>query len=312
MDIFHVIIDTSILTRTPFRSGGFDRLLLRVQQGLIKLYIPHIVVEERRSQLLSEYSKHAEAVKAALQQMQRGHMAMLLEGLPAVECVVPTREEVDRNSRSVFQRYLADNRVNVLPFTFDHASKALERYMLGAPPFNPNESRTGERKHIPDSWILEAALEIKMKPGRHCVLVDDARFESALKNAEFEVFKDLDTLDSEIETATAVVPILGINPAPPSSSQPAPLNKLRGVAFKDVDVIVLGINEALSNPSKEKLFGTLADMGIERTIAEHEARTLVLSGVLTDTGSHLVPTNTELARSAASEQVVIDLLLRVI
>lgn len=79
-----------------------------------------------------------------------------------------------------------------------------------------------------------------------------------------------------------------------------------------MDVIVLGMNEALGNPSKEKLFATLEGLGVARAIAEHEARTLVLSGILSDTGSHLIPTNATLAGRAATEQVVRDLLLKMI
>jgi rRNA-processing protein FCF1 len=312
MDVFHVIIDTSILSRAHFKTGNFERLLRRVQQGVLKLYIPQIVVEERRTRLLFEYSKLAEQARAALRQMQRDHLAMLLEGLPAPECVFPTREEVDRNSNAVFQQYLADNRVEVLAFSFDHASRAMERYMHGAPPFKPAEDRTGERKHIPDSWILEAALEIKARPGRYCMLVDDERFEWALRSIEFEVFKDIDTLDAEVEAATAVVPVLGAEPAEAPGREPVPLDKLRGEAFKDMDVIVLGMNEALGSPGKERLFATLDGLGVDRAIAEHEARTLVLSGILTDTGSHLIPTNTELADRAAAEQVVRGLLMRMI
>lgn len=314
MDIFHVIIDTSVLTRAHFKTGNFERLLRRVQQGFVKLYIPQIVLEERRTQLLFEYNRLAEQANGALLKMQRGQLEMLLEGLPAAECAFPTREEVDRNSRVVFQRYLDDNRVEVLTFSFDHASRTVERYMHGAPPFKPAEHRTSERKHIPDSWILEAALEIKARSGRHCVLVDDERFEWALRSVEFEVFKDIDTLDAEIEVATAVV---RIQAAPGKSGyavgeEAAQLDKLRSEAFKDMDVIVLGMNEALGNPSKERLFNTLEGLGVVRAIAEHEARTLVLSGILSDTGSHFIPTDAKLAGRAAGQQVVRDLLLKMI
>lgn len=315
MDIFHVIVDTSILTRAHFKTGSFERLLRRVQQGVLKLYIPQIVVEERRTRLLQEYGKLARQAEGAILQLQRDHLAMLVEGLPAPACVLPTLEEVDRNSRSVFQKYLADNRVEVLAFTFEHAVRAMERYMQGAPPFNPAEDRTNERKHIPDSWILEAALDVKARLGRHCVLVNDERFASALTSLDFEVFKDIDSLDSVVEEATAVEPVQVRAKGEPSDTPEGQLNllgKLRGDAFKNMDVIVLGINEALGNPAKEALFATLDSMGLTRVIAEHEAKTLVLSGILTDTGSHLIPTNAELARQAAHEQVVTDLLLKAI
>lgn len=51
-----------------------------------------------------------------------------------------------------------------------------------------------------------------MRAGRHCVLVDDKRFEWALTSVEFEVFKDIDTLDAEVEAATAIVPVRRVIP----------------------------------------------------------------------------------------------------
>ncbi len=312
MNIFHVIIDTSILRREPLGSPGFNRLLSRIQQGVIRVYIPHVVVEERRTQLLADYCKCADNARKAVAEAKRSHFAMLIKGLPTPECAFPNREEVDKSSRSVFQQYFDENRIEILDFTFDHAARTLEKYMLGVPPFKSDVSRTDERKQIPDSWILEAALEIKERPGRHCILVDDARFQSALRDEGFEIYTDIEALDSEIESATAVVPIRGEAPVEPIAQQPEPLYNLRGENFRNIDIIVLGMNEALGNPEKEKLFSTLEGLGVDRKIAEHEARTLLLSGALNDTGSHLLPINAELAGRAAAEQVVRDLLMRMI
>ena len=43
MDFFHVVIDTSMLRQMHFQHPDFERLLLRSQKGLLKIYIPHIV-----------------------------------------------------------------------------------------------------------------------------------------------------------------------------------------------------------------------------------------------------------------------------
>lgn len=319
MDIFHVIIDTSVLTHAQFRTGRFDQLLRRVKQGVVKLYIPDVVLEEWRTQLLFDYNKYAEEVRATLDKMRRLPLSMLLEGLPLPEAVdLPSRIEVNRNSRDVFLKYLDENHVEVLPFTADHADRAMERYMHGMPPFKPAKLREPERKHIPDSWILEAALDIKARPGRHCMLVNDERFSWALQELGFEVFKEVDLLDAEIEAATAVVPINAgeeVGAAAPVEAAAAalsPLEKLRTEAFKDLDVIVIGMNEALRNPDKESLFATLEGLGVDRGKAELMARTLEMSGALTDTGSRLIPTDSRLAGRMATEPVVRDLLLRMI
>lgn len=308
MNVFHVVFDTSLLRRTPFRHANFERLLRRVQQGVLKLYIPYIALEERRTQLLDEHVQHAERLRATFKELQRGQMAMLMEGLPEPDLMLPTKEDVDRNSRVVLGKYLIDNKVEVLPITIDHANNAWERYFGVKVPFNPREIRENRRKDIPDSWILEAALEVRAKPGRHCVLIKDGKLEAALTEAGFEVWDDVEKLDAEIERTTAVVPIH----APAPHAAPVPLDQLRGPAFENVDLIVLGMNEALDSPDKEKLFAELERVGVNRAIAEHEAKTLVLSGVLVDAGNHLIPTNRALAHQAAQEQVVQDLLLKAI
>ena len=58
------------------------------------------------------------------------------------------------------------------------------------------------------------------------------------------------------------------------------------------------------------LFSKLEELDVKRPIAEHEARTLVLSGILTDTGSHLIPTSRETARLAEKDPLVQALLLK--
>lgn len=308
MDVFHVVFDTSLLRRTPFGHANFERLLRRVQQGVVKIYIPYIALEERRTQLLDEHSQLAEKLRSTFRDLQRGQMGMLIEGLLPPDLLFPTKEDVDRNSCVVLGKYLTDNKVEVLPITMDHATNAWERYFGIKPPFNNREIRENRRKDIPDSWILEAALEVKTKPGRHCVLIADGKLEAALAEAGFEIWDDVEKLDAEIEKATAVVPIHIPEPAPAA----VPLNQLRGPAFNNIDVIVLGMNEALSSPNKEQLFAELERVGVNRMIAEHEAKTLVLSGILVDTGSHLIPTNRALAQQASNEDVVQNLLLKAI
>ena len=115
----------------------------------------------------------------------------------------------------------------------------------------------------------------------------------------------MESLIGAVEGANAALPI-----NPPSPVGPVPLHQLRSEAFQNVDLIVLGVNEVLRSPAKDDLFDTLARCGIDRAIAEHEARTLVLSGVLKDTGHHLVPTNAAQAAQAADSEAVQLVLLK--
>lgn len=306
MDIFHIVFDTSLLYRTPFGHPHFKRLLRRVQQGVVKLYIPEIALEERRTQLLDDYDQIVEVVTSKLRDLTKNELGMIVGDLFHLDLKLPSHDEVDRNSIVALTTYLAANKIEVLPHTFEHAGNAWGRYFGKKLPFNPREPRQSRRKDIPDAWILEAALEIRKKPGRHCVLVGDGKLTAALKDSGVEVWDDIEKLDAEIEVKTAVVPILPVGPAAPAMT----LDQLRSEAFKDLDRILLGMIEAWGMPSKETLFTKLAELDIRRDIAEHEARTLELSGVLTDTGSHLIPTSRETARLAAEDPLVQGLLLK--
>jgi hypothetical protein len=115
-------------------------------------------------------------------------------------------------------------------------------------------------------------------------------------------------VESHIRAVEGASIALPINPPPPA--EPVPLHQLRSQAFHDVDLILLGVNEVLRSPAKDQLFDTLERVGIDRAIAEHEARTLVLSGVFKDTGHHLIPTNAAQAAQAADSEAVQLVLLQ--
>jgi hypothetical protein len=309
MDAFHLVIDTSVLRKAHFRHADFERLLRRSQKGTLRIYIPHIVLEEERTRMLADLFAVLDNVEAAYARLRGGGtFGMFTAGLPEPHLVLWKRDEVARHSRAIFDKFLADNKIEKLKISESHANRAWERYFDAAPPFNPAEKREERRKDIPDSWILEAALELKAKRGRHCALVADGKLQDALSKEGFEIYGDVGSLDAEIEKATAVVSAKPRSPDVPASA----FDKLRSPAFKDVDVAILGINEVLGAPQKEDLFAQLERAGIDRKIAEHEAQTLVLSGVLRDSGNHFIPLDSALARKAAESETVTALLLKII
>lgn len=307
MDVFHLVIDTSMLRRLPFQHADFTRLLMQSQRGSLKIYIPQIAVEEERT---AQVAKHAEAVenmKLGFAKLKRGMLGMLVDGLPEPHLELWDVDEVERNSRATFDQFMATNKIEVIAISIEHAAKAWARYFNVDPPFNPNEAREERRKDIPDSWILEAGIEIKPKKGQHCALVGDNKLAKAFEIEGFKVYGDVATLLNDIEKATAVAPLR----PPVVEEAPVPLDQLRSPAFKDMDVIVLGLIEALNTPTKDALFSVLQQAGFDRAIAEHEAHTLVLSGRLNDTGTHLIPTSRALAKQAMATEAVTNVLLKV-
>lgn len=306
MDFFHVVIDTSMLRQTHFQHPDFERLLLRSRKGLLKIYIPHIVLEEERTYLLAKLMDHVVSINATVRKVTEGLLSMLTQSLPRLTLDIWTKEELARNSKEIFDKIVAENKIEVLTISEAHTTNAWKRYFDCAPPFNPDQPREIRRQDIPDSWILEAALDLKGKQGRLCALVADGKLKQALKDQGFEIFENVESLIGAVEGANQALPI---NPI--ALAEPVPLHhELRSQAFQGVDRIVLGVNEVLRSPGKDDLFDTLERAGIDRAIAEHEARTLVLSGVLKDTGHHLIPTNPAQAAQAADSEAVQLVLLK--
>lgn len=307
MNVFHLVIDTSMLRRVHFQHSDFARLLQQSQMGKLKIYIPYIALEEDRTAHVANYEKTAEEVRLAFAKLKRGMLGMIVEGLAEPLLELCDTKEVEHNSKATFRQFVANNKITVIDISMEHAANAWARYFNTDPPFNPNEDRVDRRKDIPDSWILEAGIEIKPRKGLHCSLVGDKKLIGAFEKEGFKVYEDVKSLLDDIEQATDVVLI-----RPPVAQKPlVPLDQLRSTAFKDMDVILLGLIDALNTPSKEELFSILAKVGFNRDIAEHEARTMVLSERLTDTGTHLIPTNRALAQQAAATEVVTEVLLRI-
>jgi hypothetical protein len=307
MDVFHLVIDTSMLRRLPFQHLDFERLLLQSQMGKLKIYIPRIVLEEERTAQLEKHLRAIVDIKTRYEKLLRGMQGLLVQGLAEAHIELWSAEDVDRNSKETFSHFVNLNKIEVIEISEEHAAKSWDRYFNVEAPFNPQEEREARRKDIPDSWILEAGIEVKARNGQHCALVGDNKLTKAFEKEGFRVYQDVQALLDDIELATALAPIQ----RPMVEEAPVPLDQLRSPEFKDLDVIILGLIETLDTPPKEALFSALESVGFKRDICEHEARTLVLSGRLKDADTHFIPTSRALARQAASTETVINVLLRI-
>lgn len=306
MDFFHVVIDTSVLRQAHFQHPDFKRLLRLSQKGLIKIYIPQVVLEEERTNRLDSLHQTLDEIDGRVKKLTDRNLSMLIQGLAPPTVQLWSKEEVSRNSRVVFESFLAENKIELIAVTQQQADGVLRRYFEISPPFDvAQRERTKRREDFPDAWILEAALEVKARKGRHCALVGDGKLKAAFAAEKFEIFASVESLIEEVERFTATIPLR----VPGSSTVKASLKELRR-QIEGLDEIVLGMNEALNSPSKDELFSTLERVGISRALAEHEARTLVLLGIATDTGSHLIPADRAQAAEAAGTPAVHELLLK--
>lgn len=308
MDVFHVVIDTSMMRTVPFQHADFVRLLKLAELGKVKIYFPRIALEEERT---AQLKKHEDAVLSITQEiarLQRGTLGMLVEGLPLARVELWDIKAVARNSAEVFEAFVTKHKIEVIEISMEHAAGAWARYFDVKLPFDATQVREERRKDIPDSWILEGGRELKRRTGIHCALVRDRKLAGAFRAEGFKVYDGIQPLLDDVEAATAVAPIK----KPADEEPPVPLDQLRGPDFNEMDVLVLGLIDALDTPSKNDLLAAVARAGYRADIAEHEARTLVLAGRLTETATHFIPTSRALAKAAAGKDVVTNALLKIL
>ena len=308
MDVFHVIIDTSMMRTVPFQHADFVRLLKQAELGKVKIYFPRIALEEERTAQLKKHVDTVLSISQEIARLQRGTLGMLVEGLPLPRVELWDSEAVARNSSEVFEAFVAENKIEVIEISLDHAAGAWARYFDVKPPFDATQVREERRKDIPDSWILEGGRELKSRKGVHCALVRDKKLSGAFESEGFKVYDSIQPLLDDVEAATAVVPFK----KPVDEEPPVPLDQLRGPDFNEMDVLVLGLMDALGTPSKVDLLAAVQRAGYRADVAEHEARTLVLAGRLTETATHFIPTSRALAKAAAGKEIVTNALLKIL
>ncbi|KMJ52140.1 hypothetical protein ACG97_15000, partial [Vogesella sp. EB] len=69
MDVFHLVIDTSMLRKLHFQHPDFARLLLQSQMGKLKIYIPRIALEEERTAQIAKHMKAVEEMRVTFDKL---------------------------------------------------------------------------------------------------------------------------------------------------------------------------------------------------------------------------------------------------
>lgn len=301
MQTFHVLVDTSVLFRADLTHQDFQKLLLRAQERKIQIHIPHMVLEEYRTQLVSDIRSRLRAAQKTFEEAvnSASKYRFFTDGMPEPGLILWPEDDVDRHSKKVLKDFITTNKIDVLAIDPEHASRAWIRYFDVSPPFNPQQTdRKKRRQDIPDAWILEAALDLKARGvGNLCALCDDTALKTALQGAGYEIFATVEAFAAMVDAALAVHPAQ----ATPAPSDKPLRDQLRSPAFANADVAVLGFIEAFGTPPKDKLFDLLEKAGIDRRVASNQAEAMVISGVLRDSGNFFLANDRALSQRAAQE-----------
>lgn len=321
--IFHVLLDTSYLREVGFDNPDFRKLLEYSKVNVLKIFVPHIAWEERRTQYFDEaYAKVLKVEKdfEALKAIVPGNF--VLRGLSAPSLTIWKQTEIDAKSREVMAAFAEENNIEIVALAPDHGERTWRRYFDVGVPFNREQERKHRRKDIPDAWILEAAIDVKARHPGLLALCGDENLSDALKTAYISVYRTTHEVLDEIEAALSPEPVAKSDEAREAALALEHAEKTRvgrtlsnvlseaQEQFKDIDGKILGYVAYLGSPTKDQVFDLISRSGISVETAKNVAERLPIAGVITDTGNHYLVTNKDAGELAAAlvEAEIIKLL----
>ncbi|MGC2049824.1 MAG: PIN domain-containing protein, partial [Gallionella sp.] len=213
----HLLIDTSCLWKAgpEFSNPDFRKLLqfskdgLPRKDGLLRIFIPHIVWEERRTQLIENlYGKvrHlSESFKGITAEFGGSNF---VQGLSPPTLSIWSKTEIDAKSKEWMANFAAENGIEIIPLANDHAERSWQRYFNVDPPFNPAVvEREKRRKDIPDAWIFEAAIDVQRMHPDLSALCGDGALSNAMQTQGIRIFKEARQVLDEIEKILDTKPV---------------------------------------------------------------------------------------------------------
>lgn len=303
-EIKYLLLDTSYLRKAGFDHPDFRNLLRLSKAGKLKIFIPHIVWEERRTQLLEGAYANMRSLSKAFEKLtEQSVRNILFGGLTPPTLIIWTEGEIDTNSKTVMTAFAAENKVEIVPLAPDHADRAWQRFFRVELPFNTDQPREQRRKDIPDSWILETAIDLARAHPDLVALCGDGNLATALTAIPVRVYGEARQILDEIEISQ----ISELVHLPKEIQDGVPIQKrdrdvgetstleamLAGVQdqFQKLDAKILGYVSYLGTLSKDQLFELLSQEGISPEMARNAADRLALSGIIVDTGNHYISGN---------------------
>jgi PIN domain len=328
-NIFRVFVDTSYLTHMPSdEAADWNRLLRHAKECVINLdmtpkleiHISDVALREYQGKLRDELIDKIEKVKSALKNLEREHGANNLAKRLKFESVIfPTTQEIDLESNNLILEMLSSG-INKMPIEMHHAAEVWDKYFSWSPPFNvpPDTSkidkpiREKRRTHIPDAWILEAAIDKRANGQIMLCLCKDENLFSALeyyghiahKSAK-DIYEILFSSEKSHSNSNDYPPITkSENTSVKDNLLDDLLNKSLSPSMYEISLRLLGYLPALEVPSHTSLINQIAKRGYDPELIRAYARILsdTDNEYIKNTGTHFIVGNMEIC-AQASERV---------
>ncbi|NUN04043.1 MAG: DUF4935 domain-containing protein [Bryobacteraceae bacterium] len=307
--------DTSAIREAGFHDPDCQKLLKYSISNDVRLFISHIAWQELRTQFLQSAWSEVLKLRRQFDAVQRRQpSSLILQGLRAPVIDLWDEPEIQARSHAAMDEFARDNRITIVPLCADHADRAWHRYFEASPPFNPEVTdREKRRKDIPDSWILEAAIDVKRDHSSLIAVCHDGNLAVALKKVlDIRVFRTVaevvEHLDGAVQSVKTIKSVKTRDSAyvPPTEGPVQADGALAAVfteaesQFRNVATKVIGLISYLGSPTKEQIYALLERSGIPLAIAKNVAEQLALATIIQDTGHHYIPGNKEAGAQATA------------
>lgn len=302
-----VIIDTCFLRANSHKHPEMEKLWEKSRSKTVEIFIPHIALEEWRTQKVDELMDAVLSAKSAIQKVWRSNIIAEELDNPNNFDFYPTKEMIVIKSKERMARFLRDNNIQEIEISESHMRNAWQRYFDCRLPFNPNQPRDARRKDIPDAWILEAAIEKNTSYEVHCLLSEEAdlRLMEAFEAEGLRTHKGLKELLRVLEPSPVIAAIVDTPPTTdvtPIQLTPDIKSILRNIVESDqiLQARILGYVNWFAPVPKTDLATLLQRHGHASQAVSNAAERLALGELIKDSGNHYLPANRAVCEEAAN------------
>jgi len=192
-ETIQVVLDTSTLRGTSITSAPFSALLELSQFDHLRIHIPEVAFQERRTQWREEYAKSLKELLDAASRLGQDRFLSFDDRSKFAKSGRDLGEisAADSVSVRVFDEFATRNRIHRVSPTKRHLEVCLARYFSGETPMKSVKSRAD----IPDALIYAAVEELSEITPNLYFVCDDARLRDAVSNLPtVRVFQKIEEL----------------------------------------------------------------------------------------------------------------------
>ncbi|ANO50065.1 PIN domain-containing protein [Woeseia oceani] len=317
-----VFIDTSYLRqKAKSQAAEWNKLLRLSRDRQVDLHIPHIAIEEYRTQCRDHLVAKIEKSKGALQKLEGEWVSNPVTeklGDPIESDIFPDSSRIEDESVRTIERLVKDNRINILMPAESHGVRVWKKYFSWtsifcvAVPRNRDERsvRDSRRKQIPDAWIYEAAVDLANNNELLLCLCTDDGLSDRLQEHQISIFSSAESVVKIVEGDDTKVVLTEQTPEegevaerhPEEIAEKTPLtDRLSKIAESEWQIQrrILGYAHWFAPISKENLSDLLQEKGHAAREIENAAHRLVIAELLEDSGTHYLLKDLIIGKEAA-------------